>query len=186
MYRFLLIIVFNFCFSQDPTQGKHLVIYKTYEDYENKTYQDLGPIISVTNNKRYEVIHNNRKKTFNISKYWGFSIGEQFFLYSKENATAVGFLRIQYNLFLYLEDDFIVHRSVWGGEGLFPSFNKTEGYYYSESLNSKIFKISKIVDIKNPSSELIPFIECIKEGKERYDSQSKLNGYSKCIFPENE
>ena len=41
----------------------------------------------------------------------------------------------------YLEDDFIVHRSVWGGEGLFPSFNKTEGYYYSESLNSKIFKI---------------------------------------------
>ena len=59
------------------------------------------------------------------------------------------------------------------------SFRDSDGIFYSDSINSKIFEISKFISNEKSNPKYKNLIECFKKAKKRYGVQSKFNGYLK-------
>lgn len=171
--------------SQILTPGNHIFVFKTYEDFVNNKSEDLGQVTSYGSLNVFvlENLEKNKQKKFKLNDYWGYKIGNYTFRIFKKEGVTVSFIRNDFGLSLYIDGAFTMRKAVWGIDFFNSTTHENDGYFYSDSLNSEIFEISKIVKYKNPSAEMIPLIECIKEANERYGVQAKFNGQGKCIFP---
>ncbi len=189
MKNIFLILITFFCTNIAFSQNNNLFVFKTYADYQNNNFVDNGKVTGYGMNlgSNYIIVDDNGKeKKVKINKFWGFKIGDYIYRFSKNENKPVSILNPDFGIFLYIDADFTLRKAVWGIDNFNSSEHNNDGYFYSDNLESEIIEISKIVKYKNPSAELIPFIECIKEANERYGLQAKFNSYGKCIFPKKE
>lgn len=188
-----IIFLFSFFFfvissnSQILTPGNHIFVFKTYEDFVNNKSEDLGQVTSYGGLNVFvlEDLAKKKQKKHKLNDYWGYKVGNYTFRTLKKEGICVSFLKKDFGVCLYIAGTFAMSYAVWGYDFFNESLNK-DGYFYSDSLNSEIFEITKIVKYNNPRSEIIPLIECIKEANERYGLQAKFNSQGKCIFPKKE
>lgn len=184
-FSIIFFLFLNFSFSQK----NNLYVYETYQDYVSNNPIDCGLATGfgeIFGFKYIMVKNDNKDKKIKINNKWGFKIGNFLFRFNEKENIPVSYLKNELGLYFYIDAEFTLSQAIWGFDYSNSSDNKNDGYFYSNDLNSKIFEISKIVKIENPSTELKDFIECIKDAKERYGDQAKFNSYTKCILPKKE
>ncbi len=171
-------------YSQKATP-KNLIVYKTYEDYTSNSGINLGIISALRNsdmggNKIFVKDENNKEIKININQYWGFSVNNFIFRMNK-NSVLIPMLVLKNNEKIFYGDGYLYISKIVFNNDNGSTFIKSDGVFYSDDLNSKVFEITKIIKNEKDNPKLVDFIECIKQGKERYGAQSKLNGYLKCV-----
>jgi hypothetical protein len=164
---------------------KKLIIYKTYSDFINKSGEDFGFIKMYGNAMfggfAFDLVKDNKEIKVKVNQYWGFSIGEYFFRMYNSKKIPICIIKNQFDLFFYADGYLYFGIAIWDKD-IGVTEENTDGYFYSQDLTSKVYEITDLSKIKNPSPELSTLIECINKGKKRYGDQAKLNSYTKCLL----
>lgn len=180
-----LVIFFLFLSTSygQNNSNKSLIVFKTYEDFVSNSGLNLGKISDYSydnwGGNKIVVIKEDVEEKININQYWGFSIDDNIFRMNKDGI-RLPLLVLKKNEKIFYVDGYIYFdKIVFGKNGY--SIRESDGYFYSDNLNSEIFEITKIIKKEKDNPKLKDLIECIKKAKKRIGYQSKFNGYSKCL-----
>lgn len=189
MYLVLILIFSNNFFGQDKVSDKNLIVYKSSNDFLSKKGDDFGKILNASSNSWggnaiYTVAADGKKITCHLNDFWGFSIGKYEFRMNKFSLRIPMWIIKNDEKFFYMDGYLILNKAMFGTDDDF-SMRDSDGYFYSDDLDSKVYEITKIIHNEKDNIKLKDLIECIKIGKKRSGIQAKFNGYSKCILPSN-
>lgn len=172
--------------QEEVSYDKSIVVYDTYDDFENENGTYVGRVESYSwtdlfgSNKLYYVDNNQEEKKLNINKYWGFSIGEYMFRNKKGNPRIPLAIVKHQEVVIYM-DGYLFISMIIKNSASGSSSRTKKSVFYSNELDSDIYEISKILKKEKNNPALANFRACIKKGTKRYGYQAKLNGYTKCI-----
>jgi len=183
---FLLILLFTslslIAQETEDDLDKKTYLYLTFEDFTNNNTKYVGEYVSYSwsslgTNKIY--VKNGTKETkININKYWGFKINGKVFRLKKVNPKIPLLLLKSKDINLYIDGYMYLHYLEFFSTN---SSRTTEAIFYSDDLNSKIYKVDKLVKHHKNTTSISNFRECIKKGTKRYGYQAKFNSYMKCV-----
>lgn len=182
-YFLLIFFLFESVFYCQDNSNKNLIIFKTYEDFESNSGLNLGKISDYSydnwgGNKIF-VIKEDVEEKININQYWGFSIDDNTFRMNK-NGIRLPLLVLKKDEKIFYVDGYVYFdKIVFGKNGY--SIRDSDGYYYSDNLNTEVFEITKIIKKEKNNPILKDLITCIKRSKKRAGYQSQFNGYIECL-----
>jgi len=173
----------------NPKKGgfeKKVYMYKTFDDFQSNNGEYVGDFSATKwndwgSNKIY-VEKNSVETKINLNKYWGFKIDEYTFRMN-ENSPGIPLTVVNQKGFTFYCDGYIYLYMI--------QFNKNDGVssrtktplFYSKTINSKVFEITKIIKNEENNPELSSLIKCIKKGRERIGGyQAQFNSYYDCVI----
>ncbi len=185
--QFSLILFFTISLSNIYCQNvseKSLIVYKTYEDFMNNTGLNLGTITNYVSgtwgDNKIVIKRGNKEDKINMNQYWGFRVDDYIFRMNKDGI-KLPLLVLKKDEKIFYADGYLYYNKIMFDRDEGSSIRESDGYFYSDNLNSEVFEITKIIKNEKDNPKLKELIECIKKAKKRYGVQSKFNGYSECL-----
>ena len=184
--RFTLVLLIILCFSmngQKKDLDKNVYMYKTIEDFNSQKGEFVGELSWFEwygwGSSQLFLKNNDVETKLNLNKYWGFKIGDYLFRMNN-NSPKMPLCVVNTNeKVFYINGFFYLSIIRYGIPG--SSDRSENAVFYSDTIDSEIYAITKIINNEKDNPKLQELIECIKKGKKRYGAQSQFNAFSECL-----
>lgn len=164
---------------------KKVYIYETFNDFENDIKKFIGYYHGWEWNSGFSITFGGKLKlkvknspdsedfeSVKMDNYWGFVIDNYIFRITKNRMLAV--INKKHEKYFYLDGMFVLSMILNESDSANLSFvAEKDLIFYSNNLNSKVFRIQKIK--REKSSELTSLRKCIKKAKKRKSVQGRFN-----------
>lgn len=183
---FLMILSFSlqFTFAQDDLKETdlRLYIFESFVDQQTNNGKYVGEYSSYSWSTTVGIgtnslwINDNSKR-IPMKNMWGFKIGDYTFRMGDKPNIPLTVIKMGEKVFYV---DGYVYLNYLKGEDL-STTRTTEPIFYSDELNSKIYKIEDIIKNEKENPQLSDLCECINANKKQRNPTAKFNANLKCI-----
>ena len=167
-------------FSQDR-YDRQVYVYKTYDDYVNKTPENFGHFTRVewSHGATIKAFKEDKRDYFlKVDEIWGFRIDKYTFRSLKGKYPAA-IIKEKGKVF-YINGSSYLNMIYYDSEKAF-TIDEHEIFFYSNNLNSEIFEIKKLKNKEKENPEFNSLIDCLERAKKRYSTQGIIDSSIECI-----
>lgn len=182
LYVFICLL-YQICLGQDnKNTDLSFYSYLSINDLKNDDGKYHGKFSSYSWNSwgknNIFVVKELKEEKVNINKYWGFKINNNIFRNHKSSPKIpLRIISIKEKIF-YIDGYFFLGSLKYG---ISSSSRTKEAVFYSDTFESKIYTIDKLIKKEKNNKKLLAITNCLKKAKKRYGYQAKFNSYCKCI-----